>query len=77
MYIQFVLPHGGAGIPAAHKLWALKADIKEWAQRYEIAYRQKTVKHTHRVTFDDDAHYVLFAMSWPSSIPYQLIGVGA
>lgn len=77
MYVLFILPHGGAGIPALSKLAQLKQEIESWSQRHNIRYTQKTVKYTHRLAFDKDEDYTVFAMTWSWQIPYQIVGVGA
>ena len=43
---------------------ALMFDIVKWAEKYDIQYKTKTIKQTIRVTFDDDRHYTLFALTW-------------
>ena len=55
----------------------LELDLRTWSERYNIAYRSKYIKHTLRVTFDDNASYSFFAVTWnPKSsrvLEYQLI----
>jgi len=64
MYIEFSLPNGSAGQAAAHSLLSIRKTLVTWGQKYNVPYSEKTIKYTHRVTFDDDAHYSLFAMTW-------------
>ena len=55
----------------------LELDLRTWSERYDIAYRSKHIKYTLRITFDDDASYSFFAVTWnPTSsrgLEYQLI----
>lgn len=64
MYIEFQLPNGSAGQAAAYANSLITKALHEWGERYNIAYNTKLHKYTRRVTFDDDAHYTLFSMSW-------------
>ena len=64
MYIEFSLPHGAAGQAAAHASRIITRALHEWSDRYNIPYNVKNVKYIKRVTFDDDAHYAFFAMTW-------------
>ena len=46
---------------------AIEASILLWAHKYEIPssdYSQKTIKYTHRVTFDNDEFYTFFTLTW-------------
>jgi hypothetical protein len=64
MYIEFSLPQGAAGQAAVHANHIITRALHEWSDRYEIPYNVKNVKYFKRITFDDDAHYSLFAMTW-------------
>ena len=81
MYIKFDLPTTGGAHATAQ---AIKIAIARWAARYEVPqhdYSEKTIKYTHRLAFDDDRHYTLFALTWnpqqygqsPSWLEYHLI----
>jgi hypothetical protein len=73
MYIEFKLPQESAGQAAAHALLIIRKELVNWATKYSIEYTEKTIKYTHRVTFDDDSSYSLFAMSWnPAKKSYAL-----
>lgn len=64
MYIEFQLPTGAGGMAAQYTNSALNRNLHEWSDRYQIPYNKKIHKWTVRVTFDDDAHYSLFTMTW-------------
>jgi hypothetical protein len=64
MLIEFPLPSGAGGMVTAMARNVLQQKIKAWAQRHEVEYTEKTVRHTHRLCFDDDRYYTLFIMSW-------------
>lgn len=42
----------------------IKREIQAWAERQGVRYTQKTIKFTHRVGFDRDSDFTLFAMTW-------------
>ena len=60
MYIEFRLPHAKAG----QVLRIIEYEMQTWSQQYAIAYRKKTIKYTHRITFDQDESYSFWAMTW-------------
>lgn len=64
MYIEFSLPHGSAGQAAAHANRIITLALAAWAEKYNILYATKLHKYMRRVTFDNDAHYSLFAITW-------------
>ena len=64
MYIEFTLPTGAAGQAAAHSNMVINNALREWSNKYDIPYSTKIVKYTKRVTFNNDEHYSLFAMTW-------------
>ena len=64
MYIEFQLPTGAGGVSAAHMLYVIRHDLDAWQNKYNIPYRTKTIKYTHRVTFDSDDHYTLFSLTF-------------
>jgi hypothetical protein len=74
MYIQFELPPSLRNVVAG----AIEASVFLWADRYNIpksAYKQKTVKQTHRLSFDNEQHYSLFSLTF-TDFNYQIINVG-
>lgn len=73
MYIEFSLPNGAAGQGAAEANHIITYYLHEWSDRYNIPYNVKNVKYFKRITFDDDAHYSLFAMTWNSSKDYYVL----
>ncbi len=63
MYIEFRLGTAN-GDGAAHANMIINNALHEWSNRYEIPYNTKIIKYTKRITFDQDEHYSLFAMTW-------------
>ena len=41
--------------------------IHKWSTEHQIPYTQKRVKYTHRLAFNQDDHYTVFAMTWKDS----------
>lgn len=70
MFIEFELPHDES---YGYVLRLLRFDIAEWATRYNILYTQKTIKYTHRLAFDEDRFYTVFATTWNNEMEYRLI----
>lgn len=71
MYIEFQLPTGAAGQAAIHANSIIIKALHEWSDRYNIPYNTKLHKYNRRITFDDDAHYTLFSMTWnPTNKPF-------
>lgn len=64
MYIEFQLPTGAGGMAAQYANGAIGRNLREWAERYDVAYTKKIHKWTVRVTFEDEKNYSLFAMTW-------------
>ena len=62
VYIEFV-PYLNANYGAVFCL--INEDLARWSKTYSVVYRTKTVKNRKRVTFDNDAFYSLFVMTWP------------
>lgn len=62
MYIEFSLPTSDIAANNANHI--INQALHKWADRYNISYNVKNVKYFKRITFDDDAHYSLFAMTW-------------
>ena len=63
MYIEFRLgSKDGHGAAQANML--INNALHAWSDRYEIPYNTKIIKYTKRITFDQDEHYSLFAMTW-------------
>lgn len=57
MYIEF-------DVSSLIYAYDLFYEVDMWAKKYDVRYRRKLVKNTVRLTFDDPAHYNLFAISW-------------
>jgi len=70
VFIEFELPQDES---YGFVLNLVRLDIVDWATRYNIPYTQKTIKYTHRLAFDQDQHYTLFATTWNSEFDYRLI----
>ena len=64
MYIEFSLPSGAGGMSAQHANHIITRALHEWSDKYNIPYNSKLHKLFKRVTFDDDATYAFFAMTW-------------
>jgi hypothetical protein len=73
MYIEFSLPSGAAGSAAAHANHIINGELHAWSDRYNIPYNVKNIKYFKRITFDDDAHYSFFAMTWNPSKRYYAL----
>lgn len=71
MYIEFQLPTGAGGMAAQYTNSVLNRNLHLWSDRYQIPYNKKIHKGTVRVTFDDDKHYSLFAMTWAPESEYM------
>ena len=70
MFIEFKLPQDES---YGYVLNLIRLDIVDWSTRYNIPYTQKTIKYTHRLAFDQDRFYIVFATTWNSKIEYQII----
>jgi hypothetical protein len=74
MYIEFSLPTGAAGQAAAHANHIINRALHEWSDHYDIPYNVKNVKYFKRITFDVDAHYAFFAMTWNPERKHPALG---
>ena len=74
MYIEFSLPTGAAGQAAGHANMIINNELVEWSQKYQIPYSTKIVKYIKRVTFEQDEHYSLFAMTWNPDRKFYALG---
>ena len=45
-------------------LYAIRDSLLAWSVKHDIPYTQKTIKHTHRVAFDNDEFYTFFTLTW-------------
>lgn len=57
MYIRFNVRYN-------NELEDIKREVKSWAEQYGVRYTYKTIKYHHRVGFDQDKHFSLFAMTF-------------
>jgi hypothetical protein len=74
MYIEFSLPNGAAGQAAGHANMIVNNELVLWSQKYQIPYTTKIVKYIKRVTFEQDEHYSLFAMTWNPAQKFYALG---
>lgn len=76
MYIEFSLPSGlvTPGQTAFHANKIINNELVLWSQRYQIPYDTKIVKYIKRVTFEQDEHYSLFAMTWNPDRKFYALG---
>jgi hypothetical protein len=70
VFVEFKLPHDDS---YGYVLNLIQLDIVDWSTRYNIPYTQKTIKYTHRLAFDQDRYYTVFATTWNSRFEYQII----
>jgi hypothetical protein len=68
MYIEFSL---NPDIDHVNRI--VTRALHEWSDRYNIPYNVKNIKYTKRITFDDDTHYSLFAMTWNPDKKYHAL----
>jgi hypothetical protein len=80
MYLEFRLPLGAGGQSAANALYYVRRDLTAWSEKYHIDYKEKLVKYTLRVFFEDPEIYTFFGLTWnpkysrwASSIDYRLV----
>lgn len=73
MYIEFSLPTGAAAQAAGHANMIINNHLVLWSQKYQIPYTTKIVKFTKRVTFEQDEHYSLFALTWNPERQYHAL----
>jgi hypothetical protein len=65
MYIEFNLPKQGQDSQyTCYALSEIQEEIQCWLAKYPVSYKQKTIKYKHRLTFEDDYNYTLFALTW-------------
>ena len=64
MYIEFYLPPEKGGLLPHQVRNHISGELRRWATKHNIPYKEKTVKLVHRITFDDDRYYALFNMTW-------------
>ena len=74
MYIEFSLPNGSAGQAAAYSNRIITMALHEWSTKYDIPFDTKIIKYIKRVTFNDDAHYSLFALTWNPDKKVHVLG---
>lgn len=60
MYIEFKIE----AHEFTHKHASISLALIAWGNQHNIQYKDKTIKRNLRVTFSDDTHYTLFALTW-------------
>lgn len=82
MYIEFELPTNDRDSQSTYyALSVIREEIHDWLEKHPVEATQKTIKYKHRLAFNDDRNYTLFALTWcPKSwnqryswIQYRLI----
>ena len=70
MYIEFRLLKRSDQATVRSLLY-IKQYFESWCAQYQVPdSKQKTIKHTHRITFDADEYYTLFSLTWnPERLP--------
>lgn len=74
MYIEFKLPHG---ISTRVMSEAIKAAIAVWADKHGVpqsGLSQKTIKNTHRLSFNNEKYFTLFSMTW-NQYDFQIVNI--
>ena len=69
MHIEFRLPTGAGGIATQHVNSKLDRELREWSMRYNVTYTKTVLDYTARVEFEDETHYMVFALSWHYATP--------
>jgi len=62
VYIEFTLPRERDVASIVHHY--ISRNLLRWSERYQISYHIKTINFIVKVTFDNDAYYDFFAMTW-------------
>lgn len=82
MYIEFDLPTNDRDSQLTYyALSVIREEIQDWLEKHPVESTQKTIKYKHRLAFNDNRNYTLFALTWnPKSwnqkyswIQYRLI----
>ena len=73
MYIEFSLPKGAGGQAALNASTIITHELHKWSDQYNVPYNVKHIKYFKRITFDNDAHYSLFAMTWNPERRYHAL----
>lgn len=69
MYIEFRLP---SSIPW---IWqsVIDEDVQKWAEKFDVPYKTKTVKYTHRIILTCQEHYTLFGLSFDPTYDWRFV----
>jgi hypothetical protein len=60
MYIEWRLPKD---VAYAMRVWIHK-EIDDWAKKYSIAYKTKSIKYTYRLILKSEEQYTFFGLTW-------------
>jgi hypothetical protein len=78
VFVEFALPSDIVGNLRNAVAGAIEDAVFLWANKYDIprsAFKQKTVKCTHRLTFDNEQHYSLFSLTF-TDFKFRMVNVG-
>lgn len=64
MYIEFRLPTGSGGFAAHFYRRIIDTEVRNWAKKYNIEFKTKTVKYSFRVILNSAEEYTLFGISF-------------
>ena len=65
MYIEFDLPANNPDSQYTYyALSVIREEIHDWLEKYPVRSTQKTIKYKHRLAFEDERNYTVFAMTW-------------
>ena len=69
MYLEFELPEA----LAYYVNGQLNTYLDRWAEKYQVTFKSKIVKYRKRVTFEQDALYDLFLMTWQPMVDETMV----
>lgn len=77
MYIEFTISNSGNYQAAGLSLMLIRRQLVEWSVKYNIPYKEKLVKNSLKVTFEDAENYTFFGLTWEpktySASRYRLV----
>ena len=74
MYIEFPIPMDMSN--PGFELLRIRKDVADWSMNHNVFYKEKLVKNTIRILFDDQNTYSFFALTWAPQYTksrYQLV----
>ena len=69
MYLEFELPE----TLAYYINGQLNNYLDQWAEKYQVTFKSKIVKYRKRITFEQDALYDLFLMTWQPMVDETMV----